>query len=266
MSPDWRALDPTILGPALAAGLLVLSIHVPLGREVLRRGIIFIDLAVAQIAGLGMLVAQLALPAGGDWVTQAAAGGAALGGALFLGWLDRRWPETQEALIGVAFILAATAGLLVIAHDNHGGEHIKDLLSGQILWVTWPQLGPIALLYAVLLGLWFAFPGLRRGLGFYVLFALAITASVQVVGVYLVFASLILPALAARGQGPVRGLIGGWLTGLGGYVVGLCASALFDLPAGPAVVWGIALGSLVSGTLRRRATVPLGAALTSGER
>lgn len=253
MNPDWQSLDPTILGPALAAGLLVLAIHVPLGREVLSRGIIFIDLAVAQIAGLGMLIAQIALPEGSDWITQVAAGGAALGGALLLGWLERHWPETQEALIGVAFILAATAGLLVIAHDNHGGEHIKDLLSGQILWVTWSQLGPIALLYAVLIGLWFSFPRLRGGLGFYILFALAITASVQVVGVYLVFASLILPALASRGQGPVRGLVTGWLTGLAGYLIGLFASALLDLPAGPAVVWGIASSGLLSTLVRSRA-------------
>ncbi|RMD68959.1 MAG: metal ABC transporter permease, partial [Gammaproteobacteria bacterium] len=203
---DWQSLDPSILGPAFGAGLLVLATHVPLGREVLRRGIIFIDLAVAQIAGLGMLVAQIHSWPFGGWGVQGAAAGAALLGALLLGWLDSRWPEVQEALIGIVFVLAATGSLLLIAHSPHGGEHIKDLLSGQILWVTWSQLLPVALLYGLLLALWFGLPWLRRGLAFYLVFALAITASVQLVGVYLVFASLIVPALAARGRDRWPGL------------------------------------------------------------
>ena len=249
---DWQALDPTILGPAFCAGLLVLATHVPLGREVLQRGIIFIDLAIAQIAGLGMLAVQINGWEAGGWGVQVSAAGGALLGALLLGWLDSHWPRVQEALIGIVFVLAATASLLLIAHNPHGGEHIKELLSGQILWVSWAQLGPVALLYAVLLALWFALPGLRRGLGFYLVFALAITASVQLVGVYLVFTSLIVPALAAAGRGPWTGLGLAWLIGAVGYALGLLVSAVADLPSGPAIVWGITLSALGIGTLFRQ--------------
>ncbi len=250
MSPgeiDWQSLDPGILGPAFCAGLLVLATHVPLGREVLKRGIIFIDLAIAQIAGLGMLTAQIHDWRLGGWGVQLTAAGSALLGAMLLGWLDSHWPRVQEALIGIIFVLAATASLLLIAHNPHGGEHIKELLSGQILWVGWSQLIPVAALYALLLALWFALPRLRDGSGFYLIFALAITASVQLVGVYLVFTSLIVPALAAarRGQWPGLGLA--WFIGAVGYALGLLASALADLPSGPAIVWSIAVSALVIG-------------------
>ena len=190
------AFDPDILGPAFLTGLLVLSTHVPLGRQVIERGIIFLDLAIAQIAGLGVLAIQLL-----DWHAageQALAYGAAISGALLLSVCERRWAEVQEALIGVSFILAATAGMLVIAGNPQGGEHLHSLLAGQILWVEYGQLLPVLLLYAAVLVLWFLF-GRRAGNWlFYTLFAVSVTASVQLVGVYLVFASLIIPALPVQ--------------------------------------------------------------------
>ena len=122
------------------AGLLVLATHVPLGMQVLDRGIVFIDLAIAQIAGLGVIAADaLGMPDGGLAV-QAAAVCAALLGALLLTWTERRAPQQQEALIGVMFVLAACAGILLLANNPHGGEHLKDLLVGQILWVNTAQL------------------------------------------------------------------------------------------------------------------------------
>src|SRR5215469_14386402 len=137
---NWSALDWGILGPALVAGLLVLATHVALGVQVLDKGIVFIDLAIAQIAGLGVIGADaLGLPEGGVAV-QAAAVAAALAGALLLTWTERKWPEVQEALIGVMFILAACAGLLLLANNPHGGEHLKDLLVGQILWAGTTQI------------------------------------------------------------------------------------------------------------------------------
>ncbi len=253
---DWQALDPAILGPAFCAGLLVLATHVPLGREVLKRGIIFIDLAIAQIAGLGMLAAQLQDWAPGGWGTQLAAGGAALSGALLLGWLEQRCAKRQEALIGVVFVLAATASLLLVAHNPHGGEHMQTLLSGQILWTDWPQLLPVALGYAVLLALWFGIAAMRRGFGFYLLFALAITASVQLVGVYLVFTSLIVPALATAERG--NGLALAWGIGAVGYGGGLLLSALFDLPSGPAIVWCIVMVALLLSVVSRHHEQPGG--------
>jgi len=246
------ALDPSILGPALAAGLLVLLTHIPLGREVLARGIIFIDLAVAQIAGLGVILANgLGWQADG-WAAQGIAALAALLGAAALYGCERRWEAVQEALIGITFMLAATGGILLLAGNPHGGEHLRELLAGQILWVSWQQLLPVAALYALLLLTWF---GLRRRVGrllFYLVFALAVTASVQLVGVYLVFASLIVPALAARGLAAGPAAWAAWLTGVTGYVAGLIASALFDLPSGPLIVWCLVGAGLLSGALVRR--------------
>ena len=233
---NWSALDWGILGPALAAGLLVLVTHVSLGARVLDKGIVFIDLAIAQIAGLGVIGADaLGLPEGGIAV-QAAAVAAALAGALLLTWTEKMWPEIQEALIGVMFVLASCAGILMLSNNPHGGEHLKDLLVGQILWVSVASLWPIALFYAVALALWFGFRARLGQVGFYVLFALVVTQSVQLVGVYLVFASLIIPALAARRFAERTRLWVAYAVGLIGYVLGLVASSVFDLPTGAVIV------------------------------
>ena len=99
-------VDFSILVPALVAGLLVAISHVPLGQQVLSRGIVFIDLAVAQVAALGVIIAStFGLPVEG-WGAQIAAGTAALAGALLLTWTERKRPEVQEALIGILFVLA----------------------------------------------------------------------------------------------------------------------------------------------------------------
>jgi zinc/manganese transport system permease protein len=225
-----------ILVPAFLAGLLVLATHVPLGQQVLNRGIVFIDLAIAQIAGLGVTVADVFGFEPQGWRVQAAAVVAALAGALVLTWTEKKWPEVQEALIGVLFVVAACVELLILANNPHGGEHLKDLLVGQILWVSLKNLIPVAVLYAVLLALWFSMRT-RLGLsGFYVLFALVVTQSVQLVGIYLVFASLIIPALAGRRFPERIRLAVGYATGVAGYILGLVASALYDLPTGAVIV------------------------------
>ena len=148
-----NAFELSILGPALLAGLLVLATHVPLGTEVLRRGIIFIDLAIAQVAGLGVIAADSMGWQQNGWLVQGAAVSAALAAAFILNWTDKRWPKIQEALIGICFILAATGGILILAGNPHGGEHLKELLVGQILWVTIDSLLPIAIVSAVILTL-----------------------------------------------------------------------------------------------------------------
>lgn len=246
----------SILGPAFAAGLLVLATHVPLGRIVLARGIIFIDLAVAQIAGLGVIAAQALGWESHGLAVQAVAAGSAVAGGLLLHWTERRWPEVQEALIGVAFVLAASGGLLLLAGNPHAGEHLKELLAGQILWADWNQLGIVAALYAVLLALWLGARGRPGQLQFYLTFALAVTVSVQLVGVYLVFASLILPALAVRHRAGRHAVAVGVGLGALGYLAGLALSALLDLPAGPAVAWALAAATLPSGLIRSRPLQP----------
>jgi len=208
---NWNALEWGILGPALAAGLLVLVTHVALGAQVLDKGIVFIDLAIAQIAGLGVIGADaLGLPEGGMAVQAAA-------------------------------VTAALLGALLLSGNPHGGEHLKDLLVGQILWVGKTQIAWLGGITAVLVAAMAS--GLVRRLGrfgFYATFAIAVTASVQLVGVYLVFTSLIVPALATRGLRGRARFVAGYAVGAIGYALGLALSALLDLPSGAVIVWVLA--------------------------
>ncbi len=236
-----ESLDLMIIAPALLAGLLVLLTHVPLGAQVLRRGIVFIDLAIAQIAALGVIIAGAADLEPQSWAVQAAAAAAAVIGAVLLTWTEKRWPEVQEAQIGVMFILAATAGLLLVAHNPHGGEHLQDLLAGQILWVRYQQLLLPAIGTLVICALLYRLGDRLGRLGFYLVFALAVTASVQLVGVYLVFTSLIVPALAVRHYSARRRLWLAYLVGAAGYASGLVLSTLYDLPSGALIVWCLTL-------------------------
>jgi zinc/manganese transport system permease protein len=238
--------DLGILWPALIAGILVALSHVPMGQQVLARGIVFIDLALAQVAGLGVIAAHSFGLGASGWTTQVAAASAALAGALLLTWTERKRPESQEALIGVLFVLASTAQILLLANDPHGGEDLKDLLAGQILWVSPAQLVHASIITAVFLIAWFRFREQLGRIGFYVLFALVVTISVQLVGVYLVFTSLIVPAVATYRYPARRQLAIGYGLAIVSYVVGLVLSALLDLPSSPVIVWTMAvLGLLV---------------------
>ena len=246
---NLAAIDVSILWPAFLAGLLVTATHVPLGTQVLARGIVFIDLAIAQIAGCGVLIAdRMGFEAEGvaaqGFAVQVAALLAALSGALLLTWTERIWPDVQEAVIGVVFVLGATGGVLLLASNPHGGEHLRDLLVGQILWVQPAQLAWVAAVYALILALWFGM-GERLGrIGFYVLFALAVTASVQLVGVYLVFATLIVPPLATRRMKRFR-IAAAWAVGALGYALGLVVSTALDWPSGAVIVWVLVAVALV---------------------
>lgn len=224
----------SIVGPALVAGLMIALIHAPLGIEVLKRGIIFIDLAVAQIAGLGLVAAGVLLHEPPSWVMQAVALTAAILAGLFFRKVEKVMPEQQEAIIGVSFVLAASLAILLLADHPHGGEEIQHLLSGQMLFVTWKNVASHAPIYALILTAWFWKPALRNGIGFYLLFALAITSSVQLVGVYVVFASLILPGLASlKSCHPYRIA---WLCSIVSVVAGVITAMLSDIPAGPMIV------------------------------
>src|SRR6267154_1521408 len=240
-----------ILFPAFLAGILVLATHVPLGQQVLARGIVFIDLAIAQVAGLGVTAADAVGFEPSGWRVQAAAGAAALLGALTLTWSEKKWPEVQEALIGVLFVVSASVELLVLANNPRGGEHLKDLLVGQILYVAPASLWPTALLYAAALAIWFRYRARLGHVGFYVLFALVVTQSVQLVGIYLVFTSLIVPALASKLYPERHRLAVGYAVGITGYVTGLIASSLFDLPTGAVIVVTLALTFAVATVLSR---------------
>jgi zinc/manganese transport system permease protein len=247
------AASLSILWPAFIAGLLVTATHVPLGMQVLARGIVFIDLAVAQVAGLGVILAHYLgwEPTGAP--VQIAALSAALACAMLLTWTERRWPEVQEAIIGVMFVLGSSAAILLLAHDPRGGENLKDLLIGQILWVNPTQLLIVAAIYAVVLALWFGL-GERLGrIGFYALFGCAVTVSVQLVGLYLVFATLVVPALSTY-YTRRRRYLKAYSVGVLGYALGLLASLWLDLPSGSMIVCAIVgVAVLVAAWVRKTA-------------
>lgn len=223
-----------IVGPASIAGLMIALTHAPLGIEVLKRGIIFIDLAVAQIAGLGLVATSTFLQEPPFWLAQGIALICAILAGIFFRKVETFAPDQQEAIIGVSFVLAASLAILLLAGHPHGGEEIQHLLSGQMLFITWRDVFSHAPIYALILGVWFLKPALRKGIWFYLLFALAITSSVQLAGVYVVFASLILPALAAmRSKSPN---IVSWACGILSVLCGIFFSILTDLPAGPVLV------------------------------
>jgi len=227
-----------ILWPAFIAGLLVTATHVPLGMQVLERGIVFIDLAIAQIAAVGVITADYLGWSPTGVAVQVAALSAALLAAALLTWTDRRWPEVQEAIIGVVFVIASSAAILILAKNPHGGENLKDLLSGQILWVNPKHLPLEALIYGAILAVWF---GLRQKIGrigFYVLFACAVTVSVQLVGLFLVFTTLVVPALATF-YSRRRRLLKAYSVGVLGYAAGLLLSLATDLPSGAMIVCAI---------------------------
>lgn len=248
----------SIVLPALIAGLLVVLTHVPLGIEVLRRGIVFIDLAVAQTAALGTIFAtwvgaRLAADSHGHShvhshsviePTALAAYATAIACASGL-YLMRNVPaRIQEALIGCTFVLAASASVLLLSSHPQGGEHLKEVLVGQILWVRWDDLYLAAALSGLVAVGLILLGKKRNRFVFYPTFAVAITLATQLVGVYLVFATLIIPALAAYGRR--RPLLLAYVTAVGGYVVGLLLSVLLDSPSGAVVVLALAL---VGGTV-----------------
>lgn len=240
---------PGLIAPALAAGLLVASTHVPLGREVLRRGIIFLDLAVAQVAGLGAVAATSLF--GWEGIgAQVAAFLCALAAAFAFSALEKKGQTFQEAFIGCAFVMAASLAILVFAGDPHGGEEISNLMAGQILWTSWHRIGFTALVYAPVLALILLRPQ-TAGRYFYPVFAACVTLSVQMVGVYLVFASLILPAMASSSLSGRGGLVMGYAVAFAAVAGGLVISVLSDLPSGPVVVCAYALAAMGAFCCRR---------------
>lgn len=257
--------------PAFAACLILTGIHTYLGIHVVSRGVIFVDIALAQIAALGMTVAFLVgFEPGSQTAYFFALGFTCLAALFFAYFRHERIP--QEALIGVSFAVSSALAILLSDRIPHGSEHLKYILSGNILWVSWPHIIKTALIYLVIGLFHYAFRGrfllvstdpeeaARRGLKvwlwdlmFYVSFGLVITSSVQIGGILLVFSFLIVPALCSMlFYGGLRGRIFmGWAVGTATSVGGIAASYFWDLPTGPAIVAGFGLALFLSLVVRR---------------
>ncbi len=236
MSQIYLQID--ILWPAMVAGFLVLATHVPLGREVLNRGIIFLDLAIAQTAAFGVVLANTLWFSGHEHAhisPTIVAVVAAIIGSLALFAIRNLEVRIQESCIGILFVLMATGIILLLSTDPHGGERLKEILVGQILWLQTKDLLQLFFATVAILLSWFHWKNRLGEWLFYPLFAVTITLSTQIVGIYLVFASLIIPSLCTLKKR--NSLFKSYGLGIVSYSIGLLVSAIFDLPAGATIVW-----------------------------
>jgi zinc/manganese transport system permease protein len=226
--PDaWFALPAA----ALLFGLLALA---PLGAQVLARGVVFIDLAVAQAAAAAALWAG-ALVEHPDWLTtQAFAAGGAVLCTGAVATLARRWPAQREALIGLLYVLGASIALLGARQDPHGRERLAELLAADVLWVQGPQVALLAVCAALVL---LQGARLTRDRLFFPLFAVVASLAVPALGLFVVFAALIAPALWMRAGAPRTVAWGG---AMAACAAGLASSWAFDAPSGACVVLALA--------------------------
>lgn len=267
-------MDPSLFLPPLAACLVIVAIHSYLGLHVIAREVIFVDLSLAQMAALGSAVAILA----GSQPDSPSAFGYALafttlGAGLFaLTRTEERGRVPQEAIIGIVYVVASAAAILVADRTPRGGEAIKDILVGSLLWVTWPAIVRLAAVYlAIGVFHWFlrrrfltiSFhpeTAIARGWRirwwdflFYLSFGIVITFSVPIAGVLLVFCFLVVPAAVSfqfsRRHAALTAIA--WLTGVLASAGGLLVSFRYDLPTGPLVVCMFGLLLVLAFALRR---------------
>jgi zinc/manganese transport system permease protein len=241
-------MDTGFLAPALAllAGLAALA---PLGVQVLARGVVFIDLAVAQAAAAAGLAAGALVDHPAPLTTQAWAAAGALLCAGLVAFLARRWPQQREALIGLVYVVGASVAVLAARADPHGRDRLLELLAADLLWAGWPQAALLATVAAGLLALQRLGAGvLARDRGFYPVFALVASVAVPVLGLFVVFAALIAPALWVRlGLGLGRALASAVAAG----ALGLLGSWLWDAPSGACVALALALWGAASAAAGR---------------
>lgn len=261
-----------MMAAPVAASLVLLLMHGYLGGHVVRRGVIFVDIALAQVAAFGVAVALLLGAEHGTDIAWFSGLGATFAGALLISLTRGKGGAVpQEAYIGIIYAVFSAAMILVLTQVPHGAEEINHLLVGSILWVIWPQVLKTAALYGALgLLLAWAHPRLSRisedpeaareqGLRlrrwdflFYAVLGTVVTSSVQIAGVLLVFTLLVVPSVMAcrrgcRGWGR-RNLL--FVVGVGvlAVIVGAAASWFLDLPTGAAIVcvFGLALALQVT--------------------
>lgn len=263
----------SVMGPALVASLLLTAIFAYFGIHIVRRGVIFVDLALAQVAAMGTTFAFLVgYPLEGREAYLFSLAFAFLGSVVFTLTRAREEIVPQEAIIGVVYAFTAAATVLLVDKAPHGAEHIKYLLVGNILWVSWNTIGQLFIVI-LLVGLFhFLFrhnfslvsfdPERARSEGisvalwdlfFYVSLAWVVTASVQVAGVLLIFSFLIVPAVCGLllSNGLRMNLLLGWLVGVGVSLAGGSLSYGWDLPTGAAIICTFGITLLLIAALKK---------------
>lgn len=263
----------SVMGPALAASLLLSVAFAYFGLHIVRRGVIFVDLALAQVAAMGSTVAfLLGYPLEGPGAHLFSLVFAFLGAAVFTLTRAREEAVPQEAIIGIVYAFAAAATVLLVDKAPHGAEHIKSLLVGNILWITWKTIAQLLAVIVVTGAVHFFFrrnfllvsfdPDRARTEGlsvkwwdllFYLSLAWVVTTSVQTAGVLLIFSYLIVPAVCGLlwSGGWTGGLWVGWLVGAGVSVAGSFLSYRGDLPTGATIICLFGITLLFMSTLKK---------------
>jgi zinc/manganese transport system permease protein len=249
------------LAPAFVASLILTGIHAYLGVHVVERGVIFVDLSLAQIAALGATVAIFLPAAGGDphapivyWISLAFT---FVGAFLFSTIRSHRARIPKEAIIGICYAVASAAAILAMSKATSESEHLKDMLVGNILAVSWAEVGKTAALYGAIGIFHYVFrrqflaismdPQRAEAEGvsirfwdflFYASFGFVVTSSVSIAGVLLVFCYLIVPSVAAMlyAKSIGRRLAIGWSMGTIVSALGVYLSLQLDLPTGATIV------------------------------
>jgi zinc/manganese transport system permease protein len=272
-------VDPDFLqflAAPFAASLILTGIHAYLGVHVVERGVIFVDLSLAQIAAFGATVALLLPFAGhdphGPWVYWISLAFTFVGAAVFATIRSRRARIPQEAIIGISYAVASAASILAMSSSTSESEHLKDMLVGNILAVSWEEVLKTAALYAAVGAFHYVFrrrflaismshrdgadpPGENVRLWdflFYASFGFVVTSSVAIAGVLLVFCYLIVPSVAAMlySEHIGRRLAIGWTMGTVVSALGIFLSVHLDLPTGATMVCTFGLVLIVMALVR----------------
>jgi len=263
------------LAAPFAASLILTGIHSYLGVHVVERGVIFVDLSLAQIAALGATIAMLLSFTGGDphgpWVYWISLGFTFIGAAIFSTIRVRRARIPQEAIIGISYAVASAGAILAMSKATSESEHLKDMLVGNILAVSWPEVIHTAVLYAIVGAFHYYFrkPFLAISLApnheppaglnvrlwdflFYASFGFVVTSSVAIAGVLLVFCYLIVPSVAAMlySEHIGRRLAIGWTMGTVVSALGIYLSVKLDLPTGATMVCTFGLVLILMAAVR----------------
>lgn len=266
-----NGLFELLLAP-FAACLILTGIHCYLGIHIVSRGVIFVDLALAQVAALGSTVALLAgYELSSTETYLISLGFTFFGAGVFALGRMREESVPQEAIIGIVYAVSSAAAILVLDKAPHGEEAIKAMLIGSILFVTWPQIVKISAIYLAVGALHFLLrkkfllisinPKMARQSGlwirfwdfiFYITFGFVVTSSVRIAGVLLVFSYLVVPAVCAIFfvRSVAHRLLIGWGLGFIASVLGLYASAKWDLPTGASVVTVFGLLLVICATVK----------------
>ncbi len=236
----------------LIACIILTIVHTYFGIKIVKKGIIFVDLALAQTAALGAIVA-LSLSLAPGWPTYALSFGFTAVGAALLTLITTK-SSHAEAMIGILFVVTSAMSLIILNTLPGASHAISDMLNGQLLMTTPHDLITMSLLYSIVIALiWLTKTTLKHTTTaaefiFYVALGLVVTSSVAISGILVVFAYLIIPAVGALrlSQAPITQLLIGWSIGIVGSVLGMAASLIWDTPTGASVVCALAIVMLIT--------------------